>query len=210
MITRVLIVEDQKIMQKHFEEIIKWDERFCHIKTIRDASQAAACCGGNQIDLVLMDVLTLHNNSGLTAARVIKEKYPWIRVVIITSLIDPEILVKARSSGADGLWYKDHSEEEILSVLERILQGEKVFPDHSPAAELNGIDSGQLSPRQLEMLRYYIRGFSYGEIAQKMNCSTAGVRWNFQDMIAKTGLSCKEELIAAALESKLIVTTLKE
>lgn len=210
MITRVLIVEDQKIMQKHFEEILKGDERFCHIKTIRDASGAVACCGGNQVDLVLMDVLTLHNNSGLTAARAIKVKYPWIRVVIITSLIDPQILAKAKSSGADGLWYKDHSEEEILSVLDRILRGEKVFPDHSPAVEINEIDSSQLSPRQLEMLRLYIKGFSYGEIGQKMNCSTAGVRWNFQDMIVKAGLSCKEELIAAALESKLIVTTLKE
>lgn len=210
MVTRVLIVEDQKIMQKHFEEILERDDRFSHTKTIRDAAGAVACCGGNQVDLVLMDVLTLHNNSGLAATRAIKEKYPWIKVVVITSLIDPEIFAKARSSGADGLWYKDHSEEEILSVLDRILQGEKVFPDHSPTVEINEIDSSQLSPRQLEMLRLYIRGFSYGEIGQKMNCSTAGVRWNFQDMIAKAGLSCKEELIAAALESKLIVTTLKE
>lgn len=210
MVTRVLIVEDQKIMQKHFEEIIAGEREFCHIKTIRDASQAAACCAGNQVDLVLMDVQTLHNNSGLTAAKTIKEKYPWIKVVIITSLIDPEILVKSRASKADGLWYKDYSEEEILSVLKRVLLGEKIFPDSAPSVEINSIDSSKLSPRQLEMLRLYIKGFSYGEIGQKMNCSTAGVRWNFQDMIAKAGFSCKEELLAAALESKLIVTTLKE
>lgn len=43
-----------------------------------------------------------------------------------------------------------------------------------------------------------------------MNCSAAGVRWNFQDMIAKAGYSCKEDLLTAVLESKLIVTTLKE
>ena len=47
------------------------------------------------------------------------------------------------------------------------------------------------------------------EIAKKMDCSTSGVRWNFQEMITKAGYSCKEDLIAAALESKLIVTTLK-
>ncbi len=46
-------------------------------------------------------------------------------------------------------------------------------------------------------------------IAKRMGCSTAGVRWNFQEMISKTGYSCKEDLIAAALESKLLVTTLK-
>ena len=42
-----------------------------------------------------------------------------------------------------------------------------------------------------------------------MDCSTSGVRWNFQEMIYKAGYSCKEDLIAAVLESKLIVTTLK-
>ena len=47
------------------------------------------------------------------------------------------------------------------------------------------------------------------DIAKKMNCSTSGVRWNFQEMITKAGYNCKEDLIAAALESKLIVTTLK-
>jgi len=44
---------------------------------------------------------------------------------------------------------------------------------------------------------------------REMKCSTSGVRWNFQEMIARAGYSCKEDLIAAALESKLIVTTLK-
>ena len=53
------------------------------------------------------------------------------------------------------------------------------------------------------------RGMSYSEIAREMKCSTSGVRWNFQEMIARAGYSCKEDLIAAALESKLIVTTLK-
>ena len=64
-------------------------------------------------------------------------------------------------------------------------------------------------PDSLEMLRLYIHGMSYSEIARKMDCSASGVRWNFQEMIAKAGYSCKEDLIAAALESKLIVTTLK-
>ncbi len=127
----------------------------------------------------------------------------------MTSLIDPKVLERAKSGCADSLWYKDHGEEEIKDVIRRTASGEHVFPDVSPDANLNWITSGDISPRQLEMLRLYICGFSYSEIARKMNCSTAGVRWNFQEMIMKAGYSCKEDLIAAALESKLIVTTLK-
>ena len=201
--------EDQKIMQKYFEYIIMQEPEFRHVQTVSDAREAVKICDYSAIDLVIMDVQTFHNHDGLSAGKVIREKYPYTKVLIVTSLIDPKVLERAKCGCADSLWYKDHGEEEIRSVIHRTLNGEHVFPDVTPKVELNWITSGDISPRQLEMLRLYIRGMSYSEIAREMKCSTSGVRWNFQEMIARAGYSCKEDLIAAALESKLIVTTLK-
>lgn len=207
---RVLIVEDQKILQKYFEYLIENNkEEFQHVQTIADAYEAIKICNRTRVDLVLMDVQTFHNHDGLKAGKKIKEAHPKIKVLIVTSLIDPEVLARAKSGSADSLWYKDHGDEEILDVIRRTLEGQRVFPDISPDVQLNWIQSDEISPRQLEMLRLYIKGMSYSEIAKKMGCSTAGVRWNFQEMISKAGYSCKEDLIAAALESKLLVTTLK-
>ena len=206
---RILIVEDQKIMQKYFEFIILQDPDLKLVDTISDAHEAVKICNYSVIDLVLMDVQTFHNHDGLSAGKAIREEHPGTKVLIVTSLIDPKVLERAKTGCADSLWYKDHGEEEIKDVIRRTVNGEHVFPDVSPGVELNWITSGEISPRQLEMLRLYICGFSYSEIAREMNCSTAGVRWNFQEMIMKAGYSCKEDLIAAALESKLIVTTLK-
>lgn len=205
----VLIVEDQMIMQKYFEYLILQEPEFRLVKTVADAREAVKICSYSAIDLVLMDVQTFHNHDGLTAGKVIKEEHPATKVVIITSLIDPKILERAKTGCADSLWYKDHGESELRDVIHRTLDGEHVFPDTTPDVEMNWITSGEISPRQLEMLRLYICGMSYSEIAKKMDCSTSGVRWNFQEMITKAGYSCKEDLIAAALESKLIVTTLK-
>ena len=206
---RILIVEDQKIMQKYFEYIIMQEPEFRHVQTVSDAREAVKICDYSAIDLVIMDVQTFHNHDGLSAGKEIREKYPYTKVLIVTSLIDPKVLERAKCGCADSLWYKDHGEEEIRSVIHRTLNGEHVFPDVTPKVELNWITSGDISPRQLEMLRLYIRGMSYSEIAREMKCSTSGGRWNFQEMIARAGYSCKEDLIAAALESKLIVTTLK-
>ena len=206
---RVLIVEDQKIMQKYFEYIVLQEPEFRLVDIVADSREAVKICGYSAIDLVLMDVQTFHNHDGLTAGKTIKEQHPGIKVIIVTSLIDPKVLERAKTGCADSLWYKDHGEEEIRDVIHRTLMGERVFPDVTPNVEMNWITSGEISPRQLEMLRLYICGMSYSEIAKKMDCSTSGVRWNFQKMIAKAGYSCKEDLIAAALESKLIVTTLK-
>ena len=206
---RILIVEDQRIMQKYFESIIMREPEFRHVQTVSDACEAVKICSYSAIDLVLMDVQTFHNHDGLAAGKEIREAHPKTKVLIITSLIDPEVLARAKTGCADSLWYKDHGDEEILDVIHQTLEGKRVYPDISPNVQLNWIQSDEISPRQLEMLRLYIKGLSYSEIAKRMGCSTAGVRWNFQEMISKTGYSCKEDLIAAALESKLLVTTLK-
>ena len=110
---RILIVEDQRIMQKYFESIIMREPEFRHVQTVSDACEAVKICSYSAIDLVLMDVQTFHNHDGLSAGKIIREKYPYTKVLVVTSLIDPKVLERAKSGCADSLWYKDHGEEEI-------------------------------------------------------------------------------------------------
>ena len=204
-----LLVEDDIYMQKHFSGILGADERFNIAGTFRDAFEVESRCG-TDIDLVLMDVLTLHKHSGLAAGKRIKERYPHIKIVIITSLIDPNVLSEAKCGAADSLWYKDHGTEELLDVIIRTMNGERIFPGSSPSVEMKNMLSGDISPIQIEILRHYIRGFTYREIADKFGLSVSGVRWNISDMIEKGGFNNKEELIATAIENKLVVTTLQD
>ena len=68
---RVLVVEDQKIMQKYFEYILLQDTEFRHVQTVADADTAVKICQNSAIDLVLMDVQTYHNHDGLKAGKAI-------------------------------------------------------------------------------------------------------------------------------------------
>lgn len=204
-----IIAEDNKYIQKHFADLIASDERFHLTDIVADAFEAEKLCYKG-IDLVLMDVLTFHRHSGLTAGRRIKEKWPKTKVIIMTSLIDPDILAKAKAGCADSLWYKDHSNKELLEVIERTLAGERVFPDCSPVIEMENMFSDEISPAQLEILRCYIRGMTYAEIGEKFGITNDGVRYHIREMVKKGGFKNKEELFATAIDSKLIVTTLKD
>ena len=204
-----ILVEDDSYMQKHFSAMLRSDERFSVAGIFRDAFEVENRCG-TDIDLVLMDVLTLHKHSGLAAGKRIKERYLHIKIVIITSLIDPNVLSEAKRGAADSLWYKDHGTEELLDVIIRTMNGERIFPGSSPSVEMKNMLSGDISPIQIEILRHYIRGFTYREIADKFGLSVSGVRWNISDMIEKGGFNNKEELIATAIENKLVVTTLQD
>lgn len=205
-----IIVDDNLYVQKHFGNMFEANPRF-HIAGIyRDAFEAEKACKAEKIDLVLMDVQTLHNHSGLAAGKRIKAACPWTKVVVVTSLVDPEILAKARRGCADSLWYKDHGDKDIMEVIEETLAGGHRFPETAPDVELKDTFSSKITPRQLEILRRFVIGMTYDEIAADLKLTKNGVRWNLDKIVESCGYKNKHELLAAAIESKLIVTTLED
>lgn len=204
-----ILVEDDLYMQKHLADKLTAEEGFNLIAAVRDAFEAENLAD-EHTDLILMDVMTLHRHSGLAAGKRMKERLPQLKVVIATSLVDPEVLQQAKAGCADSLWYKDHGTAELLEVMKRTMSGEHIFPEAPPAAELKNIMSDALSPAQIEMLRRYIEGDSYREIAEQFGMTVGGVQWNFRDMAARCGYPNKEKLMAAAIENKLIVVSLED
>jgi len=205
----VIVVEDNLFMQKHLTDIFSFDNRFNVVGAFRDSREAETAVKEKDVDLVLMDVQTLHNHSGLDSGERIKKIKKDVKIVVVTSLIDPEVLSKARTGAADSLWYKDHGDADIMDVIIRTLNGENVFPDTSPNVELNNMFSSDISPRQMEILRLFVKGMTYDEIAAELGLSKNGVRWNLDKIVEKGGFENKHELLAAVIENKLIVTTLK-
>ena len=209
MITAI-IVEDNPIMQKYLEDMLVFDGRFSVIGKYRDAFEAEAFIREKRPQLVLMDIQTLHNHSGLSAGKSLRKGGGQTKIVAITSLIDPELLEKAKAGGADSLWYKDHGKEELLEVILRTLDGEQVFPEKAPGVELKEMFSDELTDRQLEVLRLFVRGMTYDEIAAKLYLSKSGVRKVLERIMEKGGFENKYELMIALVENKLIVTSLLE
>ena len=206
----ILLVEDDLYIQRHFVERFSEEEDIRIVAAVRDAFDAEGLCGQGGIDLVLMDVLTLHKHSGLAAGKRIREAYPNIKVLIVTSLVDPEVLQQARRGCADSLWYKDHGTDAIMDVIRRTMAGERVIPGFSPSVEMKRCMSEDFTPAQIEILRAFIKGYTYREIAEKFNLSVSGVRYNIAEMVRIGGFKNKEELTTVAIENKLVVTTLDD
>lgn len=98
------------------------DERFGPVNTLRDAAQGLYFCAANPVDLILMDVQTLHGHSGIAAARQIREKLPGIRIIVVTSLVDALVLERTRQAGVDSLWSDELSEMQ-KNILRLYIRG---------------------------------------------------------------------------------------
>lgn len=201
----IMIVEDQVMPRQLFETIIKSDEKLNLVLTIDNAEIADICCKRHIIDLVLMDVVTKDGASGLVAAEKIKAENQKIKIIIVTSMPEYSFVKRAKEIGVEGFWYKDFSKEPILSLINRVIDGEIVYPEDKPSVSLGLADSKEFSERELEILKEVTGGFTNAEIAEKIGISEKRVRNLVSIMLDKTGFRSRTELAVRARETGIVI-----
>ena len=202
---QVLIVEDDPMARQLLEIYVEKSGKYALAQSVESAAFAELCCRARQIDLILMDVCTAMNASGLEAAEKIKREFPYIKVIIITSQPECSFLDRARASGVDSFWYKNGTAEELLAIMDRTMAGEQVYPETTPPLQLGDVTSDLLSDRELEVLRELVAGEPDAAIAEKLHMSLRTVKAHIQSMRDKTGFRNRTELAVRAREIGLII-----
>ena len=204
---RVLIVEDQKMAQENMESIISASENYTLAGIIPNAADAELFCMREHIDLILMDVCTLRDESGIDAAAVIKKNFPKIKIIIVTSMAEHTFIKKAKNARADSFWYKDASHGELISVMDRTMEGEHIFPDKTPEVKLGLTTSYELTDSELGVLRAIMQSTSDEDAAEMLGCTKANVRWHIGKILEKTGYRTRMELLIAVAQKNLIIVS---
>ncbi len=200
----IMIVEDQKMIRSLLESYVCREDGWRVAASVSCAGSAPELCAGGGIDMVLMDVQTEHRESGLSAAEKIKRESPAVKIVVVTSLVDYDILEKAKAVGADSLWYKDASEETLTDIIRRTAAGEHIFPDAPPTVEIGTAKSTEFTRTEMKVLRYLVKGMSYGRIAEAMGVEVTTVKYHVTNMLQKTNFENKLQLALAVSSAKLI------
>lgn len=203
---KVLIVDDQALPRQYFESIVNGAEQYSLAASISSAKVADAYCAKGGVDLILMDIIMSDEVSGLEAARKIKQNYPKIKILAVTSMPDATFLKKARDIGVDSFWYKEVQDAPMLEVMDRTMAGERVWPDKAPTVPLGLCDSSELTGREVDVLRYLAMGYGNQEIADALCVSINTVRFHLSNLQSKTGCVSRTELAIIAAKSGIVVT----
>lgn len=199
-----MIVEDQKMIRSLLESYIEKEPGYRVVSSVAGANRALELCDEIKVDLILMDVQTEHRENGLSAAAKIKQKFPQIKTVIVTSLVDYDVLKKAKKLGADSLWYKDTDEATLMEIVRRTVSGEHIFPDSPPEVEIGTAKSTEFTKTELVVLRHLVRGLSYSRIAEEMGIEVTTVKFHVTNMLQKTNFKNKLQLALAVSDAKFI------
>lgn len=206
----VMIVEDQKMIRSLLENYIEKEPGYRVVSSVAGANRALELCGEIKVDLILMDVQTEHRENGLFAAAKIKQSFPQIKTVIVTSLVDYDVLKKAKKLGADSLWYKDTDEATLMDIVRRTVSGEHIFPDSPPEVEIGTAKSTEFTKTELVVLRHLVRGLSYSRIAEEMGIEVTTVKFHVTNMLQKTNFKNKLQLALAVSDAKFIADLAEE
>jgi len=202
-----MIVEDDPMAQKLLEIFVSENSGYQVAHTVESAAMAEFYCMTSPVDLILMDVCTAMNASGLEAAEKIKGRFPHIKIIIITSQPECSFIERARAAGVESFWYKTASAEEILTVMDRTMAGESIYPDSTPSLRIGNAVSDKFTDRELEVLRLVVAGETDAAIAEKLFMSLRTVKQHIQSMRDKTGFRNRTELAVRARESGLVINS---
>ena len=213
---RVLILEDHKDAQKWLSDavVIAFGEatEITVTDTIESAIAVFKCLPTKtQFDLFVVD-LHLPDGSGTEALIYAKQKYPDLPAIIATIYSDDEHLFSALSAGASGYVLKDERKENIAVMLKGVLDGVPALSGeiaqrlvaHFNQPRVMDDDVQKLTKRELESLKYIVKGFSIKECAELMEISPHTVSGYIKEIYKKLHVSSRAEVTTEAIRLGLI------
>jgi DNA-binding NarL/FixJ family response regulator len=195
---RVMLVEDDPMAARHLSAIVEREENLRLVRVIESAMSAEIFCLKEQIGLVLMDVCTAMNASGIDAAIKIKKSMPEIKLIIMTSQLDADLIDRARVGGVDSFGYKFMTDDGILNLIASTLRGESVYPDSLPVVKLGSVLSSEIDRQHMNVLRELADGLTDDEIAEKLHLSVNTVKKYVSQLLMLTEFRNRTELAVNA------------
>lgn len=203
---QVLIVDDQKTARYMFKSVINDSNgRYNLAYEIEDAGLAELYCAGNKIDLILMDVYTASRHNGIFYTKKIKQSFPQIKIIIVTSLPEVSFIKAAKEAKADSFYYKDQSSKNLLDVMDKTMNNENIFPDKTPSLKIGLASSDDFTNKEIEILQALISGLTYEEVASKLFISKSTVKYHINNILSKTGHKTSVKLLIDIAEQKYIL-----
>ncbi len=209
---RVLICDDQAIVRDGLELLLKLEPDIEVVGLAQDGAEAVDGVARSSPDLVLMD-LKMPGMNGVEATRRICERYPAVKVLVLTTFDNDQWVFDAIRAGACGYLLKDTPRDRLVEAIRGTVAG-KSFVDPAVAGRLIGHVAGEqeqpssvltdrLSSREVDVLRLLARGFSNSDIADSLHLSEGTVRNHVSAIFAKLGVADRTQAAIAAIRHGL-------
>lgn len=207
---KVMIVEDDPMMQLGLEQTLSEYSQLTLVGQVSDGYQAVEMAQKLLPDVIVMDI-GLPRQDGIAATQQIKALMPHVRIVMLTSHITETEVIAALSSGADAYCIKGTNVDRLIAAIAAAQEGatyldpqiaRRVIEHLKPPSSITLV--GQLSQRELEVLKLMVEGKSNPEIAAELYLSPNTVKTHIRGIMNKLAVDDRVQAAVVALRAGLV------
>ncbi|MBN2893402.1 MAG: response regulator transcription factor [Bacteroidales bacterium] len=213
---KIILADDHQLFRDGIKSLLLSEEHidiigeFCSGNELLQFLEA-----GNTADIVISDI-SMPDLSGLDLTKILTEKYPDVKVIILSMHINEEYILEAIESGAKGYLPKDTNREELLEAIAQVTKGNEYFSKEvSQIALKSFIQKSQqkskeespiatLTERELEIIKLVAEGYMNKEISDQLNISTRTVDNHKAHILQKLNLKSSIDIVKFAIKNEII------
>lgn len=207
----LVLVDDHAILRQGLRSVLEREDDLVVLGEASSEPEADAVVRATSPDVVLLD-LKLSTGSdfeGLSLCTRLSASHPGMGLLILTTFLDEELVVRAVHAGARGYVVKDVDTTELVRAIRIIATGGSAFDPRSAAVVVRSLSGRtephqQLTDRETEVLRLLAAGFSNNRIGEKLYISSTTAKFHVSNILRKLGVSRRAEAVYAASKRGLI------
>ena len=205
MAAKVFIVDDHYMVIEGIRSLLQNEKGIEWAGHAMNAESCLAFLHQELPDIILMDI-SMPGMSGIDLCKEVKEKYPSVFIIGLSTFNQQSFIQKMMDSGASGYVLKNATQEELMEGIETVMRGKTYLSDEATQSLRKDIVSGTpvLTRREKEVLELIADGMTNAETAKQLFISVATVDTHRKNLLAKFGVRNTASLIRAAAQLQLI------
>ncbi len=208
---KILIVDDHPLFRKGIRLYLESNSELELVAELETGVEALSFVAETEVDVVLMD-LQMPELDGVEATQQLQNKYPKIKVLVLTSFGSWNKVYSALQAGADGYLLKDSQPEELVAAIKAVAAGGTYFEEEIAAQLLNKVQVKKqpqeliepLTDRELEVLALISDGLGNQEIADELVVSKNTVKTHVTNLFQKLQVTSRTEAALYAVRQGLV------
>ena len=208
---RIVLVDDHAILRQGLRSVLERDADLVIVGEASSEAEAEAVVGATNPDVVLLDLKLSAGSDyeGLSLCAKLSGAHPGIGLLVLTTFLDENLVVRAVHAGARGYVVKDVDTTELVRAIRAISAGESAFDSRSAAAVVRSMSGRseprkQLTDREIEVLKLLAAGLSNNKIGEKLFISATTAKFHVSNIMRKLEVSRRAEAVYAASKRGLI------
>lgn len=205
---RVMIVDDHTMVRRGLATILKVYDDLQMVGEAENGAEAIKLCGEVMPDVILMDMV-MPDMDGATTTRVIRQQFPQVQVIALTSFKEGNLVKNALEAGAIAYLLKDVSADDLARAIRAACAGRATL---SPEVAQSLVETANQPPvpgldlteREREVLALMVEGLNNTQIAGRLTVSPSTIKSHVSNILSKLGVSSRTEAVTLALRNHLV------